>query len=101
MLRHGNYIVNVASNISITFENPLSKFMMNSDGQIKYGHLKTDSGWTYGGYSASQTVHQKFIVKVFLKPFLETFLCTLKTSQVPAGYPLEAAGPIFCAGVTM
>ena len=22
-------------------------------------------------------------------------------SQVPAGYPLEAAGPIFCAGITM
>merc|ERR550519_1423455 len=53
------------------------------DGKIKHGHLKTDKGWTYGGYSASQTVHQKFIVKV------------------PAGYPLEAAGPIFCAGVTM
>ena len=32
--------------------------------QIKHGHLKTDKGWTYGGYSASQTVHQKFIVKV-------------------------------------
>jgi uncharacterized zinc-type alcohol dehydrogenase-like protein len=53
------------------------------DAQIKHGHLKTDKGWTFGGYSGSQTVHQKFIVKV------------------PAGYPLEAAGPIFCAGVTM
>ena len=49
--------------------------LISSSAQIKYGHLKTDSGWTYGGYSASQTVHQKFIVKVFLKPFLETFLC--------------------------
>merc|ERR1711953_922751 len=53
------------------------------DGQIKYGHVKTDKGWTFGGYSASQTLHQRFIVKV------------------PAGYPLEAAGPIFCAGITM
>ena len=26
--------------------------------QIKYGHLKTGHGWTYGGYSSSQTVNQ-------------------------------------------
>ena len=32
--------------------------------QIKYGHVKTDKGWTFGGYSASQTLHQRFIVKV-------------------------------------
>ena len=37
---------------------------VNFASQIKHGHLKTDKGWTYGGYSASQTVHQKFIVKV-------------------------------------
>ena len=78
--------------------------------QIKHGHLKTDKGWTFGGYSGSQTVHQKFIVKVFLKPFLcqgvlKTFCWDIfvhfENCQVPAGYPLEAAGPIFCAGVTM
>merc|ERR1719402_2001693 len=53
------------------------------DAQIKHGHIKTDKGWTYGGYSASQTVNQRFIVKV------------------PEGFPLEAAGPVFCAGITM
>merc|ERR1719500_2623129 len=53
------------------------------DSMIKHGHQKTDSGWTYGGYSASQTVHMRFIVKV------------------PSGFPLEAAGPVFCAGITM
>jgi len=53
------------------------------NGDIKHGHIKTDSGWTYGGYSASQTVHEKFIIKI------------------PDGYPLEAAGPVFCAGITM
>jgi len=29
------------------------------NGDIKHGHIATDSGWTYGGYSGSQTVHQK------------------------------------------
>jgi len=53
------------------------------NGDIKHGHIKTDSGWTYGGYSASQTVNQKFIIKI------------------PDGYPMEAAGPVFCAGITM
>merc|ERR1719295_527680 len=53
------------------------------NGDIKHGHIATDSGWTYGGYSASQTVHQNFIVKI------------------PDGFPLEAAGPVFCAGITM
>ena len=32
------------------------------NGDIKHGHIATDSGWTYGGYSASQTVHQKYSV---------------------------------------
>jgi len=53
------------------------------NGDIKHGHIATDSGWTYGGYSASQTVHQNFIVRI------------------PDGFPLEAAGPVFCAGITM
>merc|ERR1719219_3304691 len=53
------------------------------DGEIKYGHIKTGSGWTFGGYSCSQTVHQRFIIKI------------------PDGFPLEAAGPVFCAGITM
>lgn len=53
------------------------------DADTKHGHIATDSGWTYGGYSGSYTVNQRFLVKI------------------PADFPLEAAGPIFCAGVTM
>jgi len=53
------------------------------DRPITHGHISTDSGWTFGGYSKSQTVNEKFIIKV------------------PDGYPLAAAGPVFCAGITM
>ena len=53
------------------------------DKETTHGHIATDSGWTFGGYSKSQTVNQKFILKI------------------PAGYPLSAAGPVFCAGITM
>jgi len=56
---------------------------MTYNDATKHGHLSTDSGWTYGGYSGSHTVNQRFIVKI------------------PDGFPLEAAGPVFCAGVTM
>lgn len=50
---------------------------------ITHGHIATDSGWTYGGYSSSYTVNQRFVFKI------------------PDGFPLEAAGPCFCAGITM
>jgi len=53
------------------------------DGDIKHGHIKTNTGWTFGGYSGSETVHERFIV------------------MIPDGFPLEAAGPVFCAGITM
>jgi len=53
------------------------------DGEIQHGHIKTNTGWTFGGYSGSQTVHERFIIKI------------------PDGFPLEAAGPVFCAGITM
>ena len=29
-------------------------------GEIKHGHIKTNTGWTFGGYSGSQTVHQRY-----------------------------------------
>jgi len=58
-------------------------FTMNYNGDIKHGHIATGSGWTYGGYSRSYTVHSKFVVRI------------------PDGFPLEAAGPVLCAGVTM
>lgn len=56
---------------------------MTYDADIKHGHIATDSGYSYGGYSASQTVNQRYLIKI------------------PEGYPLEKAGPIFCAAITM
>eukprot|EP00090_Calanus_glacialis_P010418 TRINITY_DN1879_c0_g1_i1.p1 TRINITY_DN1879_c0_g1~~TRINITY_DN1879_c0_g1_i1.p1 ORF type:complete len:373 (-),score=97.18 TRINITY_DN1879_c0_g1_i1:75-1193(-) len=56
---------------------------MTYNDKTKHGNLATDSGWTYGGYSKSHTANQRFIVKI------------------PDGFPLEAAGPVFCAGITM
>ena len=50
---------------------------------IVHGGLKSHTGYTLGGYCKTMTVNEKFIVKI------------------PENYPLEAAGPIFCAGVTM
>lgn len=38
---------------------------------------------TFGGYSASQVLHEMFVVKI------------------PDGIPIEAAAPILCAGITM
>jgi len=53
------------------------------NGVIKHGHIKTNLGHTCGGYSRSQTVNKQFLIRV------------------PDSYPLEAAGPVFCAGITM
>lgn len=52
-------------------------------GVIKHGLIKTEHGYTHGGYSGSYTANKQFIIKI------------------PVGYPMEAAGPIFCAGITM
>jgi len=40
-------------------------------------------GYTLGGYTTQHVVHESFGVKI------------------PAGYPLEAAGPVMCSGVTL
>jgi len=56
---------------------------MTYDSDIKHGHIATDSGYTYGGYSGSQTVNQRYIIRI------------------PDSYPLQAAGPVFCAAITM
>ena len=37
------------------------------NGKISHGHLATDKGWTFGGYSASHTVHQRFVPTLTLK----------------------------------
>jgi len=56
---------------------------MNYNGDLKHGHISTDSGWTFGGYSGSYTVHHRFLVRI------------------PECFPLSAAGPVLCSGVTM
>lgn len=56
---------------------------MTYSSDIQHGHLATDTGFTYGGYSGSLAVHERYIVKI------------------PKDYPLEAAGPVFCAGITL
>ena len=48
----------------------------------KHGRISTDSGYTYGGYSGRISIHKSFIIRI------------------PKDYPLECAGPVFCAGIT-
>merc|ERR1712059_222923 len=65
-------------------ENTCHKGMTGTyNGDTKFGNIATDKSWTFGGYSGSLTVNKRFIVKI------------------PRGLPLEAAGPVFCAGITM
>ncbi len=78
---------------------------MTYDTKITHGHLKTNSGYTFGGYSQKMTIMEDFIIKVYvlklhcnMVQFRDHFTPCL---QIPTGYPLEAAGPILCAGVTM
>ena len=79
--------------------------------QIKYGHLKTGHGWTFGGYSSSHTVHQVIRIRyINCKRVLNncffmflSFSININPTQrfivaIPEGFPLEAAGPVFCAG---
>ncbi len=58
-------------------------FTMTYAYPITHGHLATDRGYTLGGYSGKYTVRQDFAVKI------------------DKSYPLEAAGPIMCAGITV
>merc|ERR1711973_620451 len=67
-----------------SFEHFCEKGMtMTYNYETVHGHIKSNSGYSFGGYSNSQTVNQRYLVKI------------------PASYPLEAAGPIFCAAITM
>ena len=36
---------------------------MTYSSEIKHGHIATDSGFTYGGYSGSFSVNQRYIIK--------------------------------------
>ena len=56
---------------------------MTYNGETSHGNVATNTGWTFGGYSGRYTVPERFIVKI------------------PDDYPLENAGPVLCAGVTM
>jgi len=58
-------------------------FTMTYDSPVEHGHMQTDSGYSYGGYCDSFTANQRYIV------------------DIPPAYPLEAAGPLFCAAITM
>jgi len=53
------------------------------NGKTVHGHLSTNSGYTFGGYSGSYTLHQDYVIKI------------------PSSYPLESAGPVFCSAITM
>jgi len=50
---------------------------------IKHGHLRTNTGYTMGGFSNLQTVHERFLIKI------------------PDGIPMTSACPLLCSGVTM
>ena len=53
-------------------------------GKLLHGRVKNDNGkYSYGGWSGKITANRRFV------------------SKITKTYPLEKAGPIFCAGVTM
>ena len=39
---------------------------MTYDTKITHGHLKTNSGYTFGGYSQKMTIMEDFIIKVYV-----------------------------------
>lgn len=54
---------------------------MTAAGAIRFGRIKTDNGkYSYGGFSKKMIANRHFI------------------SKIPKSYPLEKAGPCFCAG---
>ena len=52
-------------------------------GLTKFGRVKTNSKFSYGGWSKKMTANRRFV------------------SKIPQSFPLEKAGPCFCAGITM
>jgi hypothetical protein len=42
-------------------------FTMTYNSDTKHGRVKTDVGFTYGGYSGTTTLHRRFVVKVHMK----------------------------------
>ena len=52
-------------------------------GKDKHGRAASPCGYTLGGYTNKFVVHEDFGIRI------------------PRGYPLEAAGPVMCSGVTL
>eukprot|EP00095_Tigriopus_kingsejongensis_P003028 maker-scaffold170_size291898-snap-gene-1.61 protein:Tk03028 transcript:maker-scaffold170_size291898-snap-gene-1.61-mRNA-1 annotation:"alcohol dehydrogenase" len=61
----------------------LNEHTMTYNGDIKHQQIRTDTGYTFGGYSKRISVQKDFIIRI------------------PESYPLDHAGPVFCAGITM
>jgi len=53
------------------------------NGKDQNGRAVQEGGYTLGGYTSKMVVHERFAI------------------QIPKTYPLEYAGPVMCAGVTM
>jgi D-arabinose 1-dehydrogenase-like Zn-dependent alcohol dehydrogenase len=49
----------------------------------KHGRASSPCGYTLGGYTTRMVVHEHFAIRI------------------PETYPLECAGPVMCAGITM
>lgn len=58
-------------------------FTQTYNSETKYGRIKTELGYTLGGYSSKISVNQNYILRI------------------PKGYPMDKAGPVFCSGITM
>ena len=70
-------------------------------GDPVHGNCQTESGHTHGGYSAQHTVPERsHHTTASTLASAYCFVCRFIV-KVPDGYPLEAAGPVFCAGITM
>eukprot|EP01043_Picozoa_sp_COSAG02_P041373 COSAG02_NODE_3422_length_6770_cov_24.488982_6_plen_201_part_00 len=60
-----------------------SKVATTPSQRNKQGRSATPCGYTLGGYTSKMVVDEHFAIRI------------------PDGYPLEAAGPVMCAGITM
>ena len=64
-------------------ENKCARQVATYGGVDLHGRAGSPCGYTLGGYSTHHVVHEHFAIRI------------------PAGYPLEAAGPVMCSGVTL
>lgn len=64
-------------------EQKCSKQVATYNGKDQNGRAGSPCGYTLGGYTTQHVVTESFGIKI------------------PAGYPLEAAGPVMCSGVTL